>query len=73
MTATLPLDFRRSLAAAMARCTTPNATTARQFCRLIDLYRSLTSGAEGPDAALAEGLAAILLPAVKAAGARLRL
>ena len=53
MTATLPLDFWRSLAAEVVRCNRPESTDARRLLRLIDLHRHLTQQAASPDSALA--------------------
>ena len=68
-----PLEFWRSIAANVARDNGPNAGNAKRLLRLLRLHRHLTREADGPDAALAEGLAVNLLPAIEAAAARLRL
>ena len=63
MTATAivpPLEFYRSLAANVAREHGPNAGDALRLLRLLRLHRHLVAEADGPDAALAEGLATAL-------------
>ena len=66
-----PLDFYRSLAANVARENGPHALDARLLLHLLRLHRHLTAEADGPDGALAGGLAAALLPAIRAACSRI--